>query len=182
MKQILYFSLGAVSGGFLGYWLTKRHYESFIDDEIESVKEAFEEDKEVEKTKKVYTAKVRTLDYAMPEKEEEEDIDILEQAEVDETDLIDETPSERAEYPYTIGPDTYYEEHPIFDKETLTYYSTNDYLVTESDEVLDINDHIGRENLEKFGEYEENTLFVRNDKLGMDFEVVYVDGEYEPVD
>jgi hypothetical protein len=183
MKQILYFLGGAAAGAALTYFFTKRYYEGIIDDEIASVKEAYQ-DEHVEhddgdKVVKKYHNIVKGLDYV-------DEVDDLVSVDVDEEtgEVVPENPfpGEPSEYPYVIEPDTYHDENGIFDKETLTYYDGNDTLVTDEDEVLDINSTIGRENLDRFGEFEDSTVFVRNEKLGMDFEVVYVEGEYETVD
>ena len=182
MKQILYFSLGAASGALIAWYLTKRKYEAIIDEEIAEVKEAYKEDTEVcdnTQGKKTYRAMVRNLDYISDEgkiKPVPMNEDLL-----DENGVIDEVEREKSRIPYVIGPDAYFNElSNVFDKETTTYYAGNDTLVTESEEVLMIPDTIGRESLDHFGEYEEGTLFVRNERLGMDFEVVYSEGSYEP--
>lgn len=190
MKQILYFSLGAGIGAALTYYLTKRYYESIIDDEIESVKEAYKADKEDEDR---YKKAVKAMkEYGVPggsysnierldleERSDSEEYD--EEAIEDELEVTDGNPfpGEKADKPYTIGPDSYHNEFTdVVDKETLTYWAGNDVLVTDEDEVLQIEDTIGREALGKFGEYEEDTVFVRNEKLVTDFEVIYMEGEY----
>jgi hypothetical protein len=180
VKQILYFSAGLALGGLVGWYLTKRHYENLIDDEIEEVKEAYKEDiEEVRdniRDNKIYRAKVRNLGYIDNGVDSPEDYYIKDEVD-EELRVTNPFPGEPADSPYTIGPDAYNDDM-IFDKQTITYYAGNDALVTDEDEVLYINDTIGRESLDKFGEYEEDTVYVRNEKLGMDYEVVYFDGCY----
>lgn len=192
MKQILYFSLGAASGALIAWYLTKRKYEAIIDEEIAEVKEAYKDDSgayDYTNDKKTYRANVRNLDYISNEpkiKPVPMNEDLLdENGVIDEVEreleVTNEFPGEKSRIPYVIGPDAYFNElSNVFDKETTTYYAGNDTLVTESEEVLMIPDTIGRESLDHFGEYEEGTLFVRNERLGMDFEVVYSEGSYEP--
>lgn len=183
MKQVLYFSLGAAIGGALGYYLTKRYYEQLIDDEIESVKEAY---KESEDSDARYKKAVEAMkEYGVPggSYNNAERLDLEERT---DDDTLDETvednnpfPGEKVDHPYTITPDAYHEEFTdVVDKETVTYWAGNDMLVTDEDEVLTIEDTIGREALGQFGEYESDTVFVRNERLGMDFEVIYMEGEY----
>jgi len=185
LKQILYFSIGAALGAVTAWYLTKRHYETFIDDEIEEVKERYRDEHQEENDRKTYQAKVRTLGYVEPVtvrngSDNGEDYILKDDVE-EELRVTNPFPGERADIPYTIGPDAYAEEYVgTFDKETITYWAGNDMLVTDADEILEINDTIGRENLEKIGEFEENTVFVRNERLGMDFEVVCMEGTYEP--
>lgn len=67
-----------------------------------------------------------------------------------------------------------YEVEP-YDKITLTYYEIDDVLVDDTDgrqEIVDVEDTIGSEALTRFGEYESNVVYVRNEKLGADYEVI----------
>ena len=178
MKQILYFLAGAGLGAGLAWYLTKRHYESFLEDEIDSIRESYEEEKEFEDDKKIYRAKVRTLGYS---EEQETPIVPIDEEDVNADgtlkDEVNPFPGEEAEHPYTIGPDAYHDEQ-LFDKATITYYTETDTLVTDEEEFIEP-DLIG-DALSKFGEYEEDTVFVRNEKMGMDFEIIRVNGAYEP--
>ena len=183
MKQILYFCLGAAAGSLLTHYLTKKYYEGIIDDEIESVKEAYSDaDKKAEE--RYQRAKEAMREYGAPggNYNNAERLDLEERTEVDE--LLEVTdanpfPGEKADEPYIITPDAFHDEFvDVVDKETLTYFAGNDTLVTDEDEVLEISDTIGRESLDHFGEYESDTVFVRNDRLGTDYEVVFTEGEY----
>lgn len=186
MKQVLYFCLGAVVGGALGYYLTKRYYEGLIDDEIESVKEAY---KESEDSEARYKKAVEAMkEYGAPggsynnaerlDLEERTDDEFLDDETVED---INPFPGEKVDEPYVITPDSYHEEFTdVVDKETLTYWAGSDTLVTDEDEELVIEDMVGRECLGRFGEYESDTVYVRNERLGMDFEIVYMEGEYNP--
>ena len=183
MKQILYFSLGAAIGSGIAWYFTKRYYKQMLTDVMEDVDEYKEDvEKEVfgeyEYNKRVYKKRIDTLGYGNVVNDE--DTYIKDEVE-EELETTNPFPGERVNTPYVIGPDDYHEdESGVFDKETTTYYEGNDVLVTESDEVLEINDTIGRESLQHFGDYESDTVYVRNERLGMDFEVVYSEGCYEP--
>lgn len=184
MKHILYFSFGAAIGAVTAWYLTKRYYTQIVDDVMEDVNSFTEEVVNKEENKKIYKEHVYTLGYAQRKIEEEpenpDDYYIKDEVE-EELETSNPFPGERVETPYIIGPDEYHEEGSgVFDKETITYYAGNDVLVTDTDEVLEINDTIGRESLEHIGEYESDTVYVRNERLGMEFEVVCVDGAYEP--
>lgn len=177
MKHVLYFLAGAGVGAGLAWYITKRHYENYIYDEVDAIRESYEEEKQEERDKKVYRAKVKNLDYIS------QDIVPIDEEDCDENGIKkDETeinpfPSEPVDYPYTIGPDAYHDE-TLFDKQTVTYYTESDVLVTDEDEIIE-HGLIG-DGINQFGEYEEDTVFVRNEKLGMDFEVIRVNGAYEP--
>ena len=57
---------------------------------------------------------------------------------------------------------------------SLTYFADN-VLADENDEKIsdyDIESMIGSESLEHFGDYEDDSVFVRNDKLKCDYEIL----------
>ena len=55
---------------------------------------------------------------------------------------------------------------------TLTYYKKSNCLVNEYGEELNIYDTIGEESLKHFGEFEDGVVYVRNNHLGCDYEVI----------
>ena len=71
--------------------------------------------------------------------------------------------------PYVISPEEFADgDYP---QKTLTYYA-NKVLADEDDEVvLDVENTVGEESLTHFGEYEDDTVFVRDDDLGIDYEI-----------
>ncbi len=93
----------------------------------------------------------------------------------DYEDVVDSTPPSEglADEPYTISPEDFVNDKPFFDKITLEYF-TDDVLSNAISEeiVTDISGTIGRESLNKFGEYEEDVVYVRNEKLSTDYEVI----------
>lgn len=97
---------------------------------------------------------------------------------IDEEDEYEKTvdttpPKEGLSDPYTITPDQFVNEQPFFDKITLEYYD-DDVLCTEiTDEIVtDISGEVGLESLTKFGEYEEDVVYVRNEKRSTDYEII----------
>lgn len=79
-----------------------------------------------------------------------------------------------AEAPYTISQFEFINGEPYYDKTTLNYYD-DDILEEELTEgiIEDINAVVGRESLTKFGEYEDDVVFVRNEKLCTDYEIIH---------
>ena len=55
---------------------------------------------------------------------------------------------------------------------TLLYYK--DHVLTDEDNniIEDIDDVIGFDSLTRFGEFEDDTVYVRNDKYRVDYEVI----------
>ena len=73
--------------------------------------------------------------------------------------------------PYVIAPEEFGE---IDDYGTcsLTYYA-DEVLADELDEMVEnIDDAVGIESLSHFGEYEDDSVFVRNDRLMCDYEIL----------
>lgn len=67
----------------------------------------------------------------------------------------------------------------IFDKINLTYYEGDDTLILDQNgDVLNIEETVGNDALNRFGEYEKDTVYVRNENLGADYEVVREHGSY----
>lgn len=177
MKQVLYFSLGAIVGSGVTLLCVRKHYAKKADAEISAIKEAYgaSEDKVCEDSCKE--------DFEEVKEEYEKIIDKNGYNEEDDAEdsyiIHDEYPrEERASKPYVIGPDLYSEDFHGFDKCVLVYWRGNDMLLTDEQEIMDIETTIGRSSLEHFGEYESDTVFVRNERLGCDFEVLLEEGSY----
>lgn len=79
--------------------------------------------------------------------------------------------------PYIIHRDEKDEHEGVYDTVTFTYYEEDDVLCNERDEVIGKEERdplIGEANLSKFGHGsgDENVVFIRNDRLEMQMEVV----------
>lgn len=77
----------------------------------------------------------------------------------------------KIEKPYVITPDEFGD---IYEYETLTLFYFADGVVTDSDKqpLDDVDEIIGLDSLNHFGEYEEDAVYVRNDRLKADYEVL----------
>ena len=79
--------------------------------------------------------------------------------------------------PYVITPEAYMEPNG-YDKLACNYYN-NDVLTDENDEPIEIEEIMGsHEMLDRMGEYETDTLYIRNDKTEADYEITQIDGAY----
>ena len=77
-----------------------------------------------------------------------------------------------------------FEEDNGYDKVDLTYYEEDDTLIDlREDLVNDVNRTVGKANLKRFGHGSNgpDTLYVRNDRLGTDFEISRAEGTYMEV-
>lgn len=169
--NLLIFAAGAAIGSAVTYKLVKTKYDQIVKEEIESVKETFnrmtEEKKEDElvgdldeeepekMTASDYRKKLDELQYSMKEEKEENEV----------------------VKPYIIAPDEFSERDGF---STLTlYYHSDDILVDEYDTIIRDRDVIvGEESLKAFGQYEDSSVFVRNERRHCDYEILRVDTPY----
>lgn len=111
--------------------------------------------------------------------------EIISRASSDEISILNTLTYEKTIYnrPEIIDPDEY-GENEDYDTLQLTYFMGDKKLVDEdADDVIDEVDlHIGEENLKIFDEFPEATsLYIRNDELKMDFEILKDDFCYEEI-
>lgn len=78
--------------------------------------------------------------------------------------------------PYVISEGEWMERENGYEQAQLTYYEGDNTLTDDKDGIIeDIDEYIGEANLNKFGKNfapDPNVLFVRNERLEMDFEVL----------
>ena len=82
------------------------------------------------------------------------------------------------EHPYLISNEAFAEDHEEYRKVSCTFY-TEDKVLCESshNEKIDIS-NVGKENIEFFEHNNLELLYVRNDYLGIDYEIDKYDGSY----
>ena len=72
--------------------------------------------------------------------------------------------------PYVISPEEFDMEED-YDTESLTYY-TDDILADDNDDIIeDVENVVGTDFKNRFGEFEDDTVFVRNERLRTDYEI-----------
>lgn len=166
--KVFIFAAGATIGSVTTWKVLKTKYEQIAQEEIESVKEAF--GKIVTEDEEGSTED--TEDDISEEDDDPMDLDEYENLvgkykyEVNETE-DDEDMNER---PYVIAPEEFGDCDYI--TVNLTYY-LDDVVTNELDKIIaNVDELIGNDFASHFGEYEEDSVYVRNDKLQMDFEIL----------
>lgn len=174
-KELTYFvifAVGAITGAVATMTYFKTKYEQIAQDEIDSVKETFsklkpkEEKSEnnSEEEKKALSDIVNKHDYTSFSKSN---------VKKEEEPLKDDKPYVIS--PMQVGDDD-------FECNTLTLYS-NKVLTNELDEPIE-GDELkaligGTEVYDHFGDYEPDVVYVRNETLQTDFEIIRVLDSYE---
>lgn len=160
LSKFMIFAAGIGVGSVVTWKLVKDKYAQIAQEEIESVKEAFstresENDAESESDKNRETTAediIKNEGYASDPSEKEE-----------ETTMVK---------PHVIAP----EEFGECDYETVTlWYFTDGVLTNDRRKILKNADELVGENFaDHFGEYEEDpdTVYVRNDKQKIDYEIL----------
>lgn len=178
MKTLLAFVVGAASGSFLTWMIAKKHYEKIAQEEIDSVKEVYgrakNESVEEEPVEEPYRPTV-------------EDKENMNKRIADlGYNTMPETEKGEAGHPYIITPEDYNSENNWYEKRTLSFWA-NGVISEENDGINDftgmynnaeVDNMIGLRNLDSMGEFEAGVLYVRNDILETDFQIVEEDGEY----
>lgn len=82
--------------------------------------------------------------------------------------------------PYVISPEEF-GEFEDYERISLSYYA-DQILADEDDEkVEDVDNVVGLESLAHFGEFEDDSVFVRNDRLKCDYEILLDQRTYSDV-
>jgi hypothetical protein len=80
--------------------------------------------------------------------------------------------------PYVISPDEFGCADG-YDAISLTYYSGNGVLVDDNEEQVDnVEELVGEDSLKHFGEYEDDSVYVRNDERKCDYEILLDESNY----
>ena len=181
-RNLFIFVVGAGVGSMVTWKLVKTKYEEIANEEIRSVKERF----------KNREMGIKDVDDAGNEEDVNEDASPDNNEMEDYNRILNEngyrnyaTKSEKKEdeeemsEPYVISPDEFDEND--YETETLTYYADG-VLTDEYDNIIeDVEGTVGSESLNHFGEYEDDSVFVRNDERETDYEILLDARKYSEI-
>lgn len=186
MKNWLYLFAGLAIGGAAGYSVAHHMYSQKMVAEIESIRESYrksldgileEKKKVLEEDKKRYDSLVNAHNYAS-KAEEPNDVVEMEEGEVKD---------KNAPHPITadvfngMEPDDDEEEVDYtYDKVSWTYYADG-ILADENNDVVgpeDIKEDVGANFFKAFKDAENYTIYVRNPRFRIDYEIVESDMNY----
>lgn len=177
LTSTLIFAVGAIIGSTVTWKLIKTKYEQIAQEEIDSVKETFSRLHE-ESTDKDERAKMaeRAKGF-IDNKNEKPDIKEF-AAKLKECEYVKYSDSKEdkerktvtVNKPYVISPEEFGEAD--YNIVSLNYYADG-ILANDFDEIVeDVENTVGEDFEEHFGDYEEDSVFVRNDELGLDYEIL----------
>lgn len=170
------FVVGAVIGSAATWYYAKKHYEQIAQEEIDSVKEKFSAAKEtvVKNEKETFKTKEKPSIAEYAKQLSQEGYTNYSNAET-----LDEEIEKKSEIPFVIPPAEFGNlEDEGYSKVSLTYYADG-VLADEDDELVeDVEGWVGEDSLNHFGEYEDDSVFVRNNRLKVDYEILLSQREY----
>ena len=187
MSNAVAFTIGVATGASITYILIKKHFKKIADDEIDTMREYFQKKRAEEANALEEEPDEAEIKEARDEHQEDKP-NIREYASLikkeNYTNYSDTVADKKKEVddvekPYVITP----EEFGELDYSTisLTYYSDG-VLTYESDELVeDVDDIVGADFAEHFGEYEDDSVFIRNDRMKTDFEILVDKRNYSDV-
>jgi hypothetical protein len=176
--NFMMFILGAAVGSIVTWRYVEKKYEQIAQDEIDSVKEVFSK-REMDFTEETEVVDARIKADNAKEKPSvvEYAARLREQGYTNYSDIITEDEEEvkkesmTVDKPYVIAPEDF-GEFDDYEKISLTYYA-DQILADDNDELVDdVEDVVGFDSLNSFGEYEDDSVFVRNDRLKCDYEIL----------
>lgn len=164
----LIFLLGAAAGSVATWKLVKTKYEQIAQEEIDSVKEVFAKKHNAEQEKESESP----VNFTYPKTNLEKYENVVKESGYLGRENDEEGGSEPMENkaPFVIPPEEFGEND--YETVSLTYYADG-VLTDEYGDIIENVDHIvGVDSLNHFGEYEDDSVFVRNNELELDYEIL----------
>lgn len=170
LGKVFIFAAGAAVGSVVTWKLIKTKYEQIAQEEIESVREVYSKDSKPVTEESDEEDDEDNKDF---EKAREEYAKIVSSyTEKEEKDVVE---------PYVISPGEYDENG--YDTVSLYYYEDGVLENAITREVIENADElIGTDFAEHFGEFEPDSVYVRNDEIETDFEILRDGGYYSEVE
>lgn len=101
---------------------------------------------------------------------------------VDNTfDLQEEKKYRTEDKPYIITHDEFFEAEKDYETQSLTYFEVDDTLIDEQDKPIEDTDTVvGDDHFVRFGSgsQDKNIVYIRNDRMGVDYEITRSRGSY----
>ena len=184
MNSKVSFILGTIIGAGIGvagtYSYFKDKYEKLAEKDFNS-RRVFDEDKKDESEEPVAekTADSRTVDKPSIA---EYVARLQKEGYVNYSDMQDKKQKQEigVDKPYVIQPSDF-GEFDDYEKISLTYTADGVLLDDMNEIVDDIEETVGEDSLEHFGEYEDDSVYVRNDAKKCDYEILLDQRNYQEI-
>ena len=174
LSKAFIFAVGAAVGSLVTWKFVKTKYEQIANEDIADVKEYYA-------AKYGENSDAKSEDEPEEEDEEDEEFDEYE-AELKAngyTSPATEGVKAVAKQPYVIAPEDFGD--CDYDMETLYYYDDGVLTDDQGNRIEDVDDVVGKSSLNHFGEYEEDSVHVRNERYKTDYEILRDPEKYSDV-
>lgn len=174
IKYFVAFVVGAGIGSAVTWKLLKTKYERIAQEEIDSVKEVFSRRDDDSEECDISDSKDTNLvrETFKDEKNSRNTYKKIANGYTNYSNMSDKEPEvKKSDRPYVINP-IEFGEIEEYDKCSLIYFA-DQILADENEELVeDINNVVGFDSLNTFGQYEDDAVYVRNDKRKCDYEIL----------
>ena len=188
LSKIVIFAAGAAIGSVATWKIIEEKYKRFAQEQIDSVKRALVDDCF---NVTDYISEIEPTQETEEEVKEKPDGRVMDQKAYENmvsgegytnysnnNNDISKEEEDDVEKPYVIAPEEFGEFEDDYKNITLWYHSDG-ILTDDNDNVIDdVESIVGEDSLTHFGEYEDDSVFVRNDKLKCDYEILAVEDPY----
>ena len=186
IKGLLIFAAGAVAGTVAGIGISKRHFEAIAAQEINEVRDYFRKvnkelaDQLVDKTEEPEKTE-EPVEKSIEEETKKEYDNIIKHGNYMTTEEIDEEDDYGDDEPYIIDPSEF-GNNGNYATQTCTYFADG-VLVDDVDEVIeDPEKLVGNLHVDIFRDFDATSVYVRNDWMKMDFEILKDDWFWSDLD
>lgn len=171
-NKVLWFAAGVAVGVAATNHFFKTKYERLYQEDVESVKRAFSAPQQSEPVE----GDTEEILAGEPTPEEVEDYNEIISTQGYSTAVDTPVDSIGKEVkgvrrPYVISPAEFDTEED-YEVYSLTYYADNVLVDEQNNPVEDVEKMVGRDSLNHFGEYEDDSVHVRNEAMQCDFEIL----------
>lgn len=177
IKSVVIFAAGASAGAIVTWKLIKEKYKKLAQEEIDSVKELYSEkiSKVLERTEPLEEGAEEQIDETIVNEYNNMCSDLGYSSASTREKKEDKVLTK----PYVISPDEFGEQD--YNIISLNYYADG-VLADDFDVIIDdVEATVGEDSLNHFGEYEDDSVFVRNDELEIDYEILKDTRKFEEI-
>lgn len=180
LSKIFIFATGAAVGSLVTYRLVKSRCEQQADEVIKEMKEYYIHKYDGPQQAEPSMGDTETPAEEVAEPTIEDYRETLVEAGYTNYSKIRKEEVEKVEKPYVIMPEEFGE---IDGYETISLTLYADGVLTDDfdDPIEDVEHTVGKDSLDHFGEYEDDSVFVRNDRLRCDYEILMDTRKYSSI-
>lgn len=188
LKGVLIFAAGTAIGSGISIALVRKKYEDKTAAEIKEMRDYYDNlimevnsQKKRIKEKKEAEEIIKNENYisydSMSREEFREKVKTVSEQAIEEARPSEDYPDS----PFIINEPSFSEDELYFEKVCADYYVDDGALVDENEELINVDDCIGLENLDRFLSSDDGVMYIRNPRLATDYEVTKVGGKYSDI-